>query len=62
MIFIRRAYTWHASLTHLQTLVGRKLSLDLEPSATILTIKEMLQEKEGIEVKQIRLIYGGKLL
>ena len=46
----------------LQTLVGRKLSLDLEPSATILTIKEMLQEKEGIEVKQIRLIYGGKLL
>lgn len=32
------------------------------PSAQILQIKESLQEKEGIDVKQIRLIHSGKQL
>lgn len=32
------------------------------PPPQILHIKEALQEKEGIDVKQIRLIYAGKQL
>jgi ubiquitin-like protein Nedd8 len=31
-------------------------------SAQILNLKQMLQEKEGIDVKQIRLIHNGKQL
>ena len=45
-----------------KTLTGRKQSFDFVPRNTILNIKEALQEKEGIDTKQIRLIAGGKQL
>ena len=45
-----------------QTLAGRKISLDFEPTQKINEIKETLQEKEGIPKDQIRLIYSGKVL
>mgnify|MGYP003435732355 CR=1 FL=1 len=49
-------------LISIKTLAGRKISIDLEPSQTILNIKETLEEKEGIPKDQIRLIYGGRPL
>ena len=39
-----------------------KQSFNFEPTDTILQIKQALQEKEGIDVAMIRLIYGGKSL
>ena len=45
-----------------KTLSGSEISLNFEPDDTILTIKQALQEKEGIELVMIKLIYGGKQL
>ena len=49
-------------LITIKTLSGRKLSLDFEPTQKVEDIKSALQEKEGIPVQQIRLIYSGKIL
>jgi Ubiquitin family len=46
----------------IKTLTGRKQALNLEPSNQVLMIKQMLQEKEGIQVDQIKLIFSGKQL
>ncbi|GMH54543.1 hypothetical protein TL16_g01695 [Triparma laevis f. inornata] len=35
---------------------------NFEPENTVLQVKQSLQEKEGIQVDQIRLIYSGKQL
>ena len=43
-------------------MTGRKQSFNFESDNTILQIKQALQEKEGIEISQIRLIFGGKQL
>ena len=45
-----------------QTLAGVKQSFNFETTDTILQIKQTLQEKEGIDVAMIRLIFGGKQL
>ena len=45
-----------------KTLTGRKEQLNFEPANTILMVKQTLQEKEGIQVEQIRLIYSGQQL
>uniref|UniRef100_H3G543 Ubiquitin-like domain-containing protein n=1 Tax=Phytophthora ramorum TaxID=164328 RepID=H3G543_PHYRM len=48
------------------TLTGRKQTFNFEPDNTvrcdILALRTALQEKEGIQVDQIRLIYSGKQL
>ena len=49
-------------VTYLQTLTGRKQSFNFDPENTILQVKQALQEKEGIMIDQIRLIFGGKQL
>ena len=46
----------------IKTLTGRKQAMTLEPTDEVRTIKQSLQEKEGIQVDQIRLIYSGKQL
>ena len=45
-----------------KTLTGKKQNFNFEPENTILDIKTALQEREGIEISQIRLIFGGKQL
>ncbi len=45
-----------------QTLAGVQQSFNFEPTDTILHVKQTLQEKEGIDVAMIRLIFGGKAL
>jgi hypothetical protein len=45
-----------------KTLTGRKLVLDTNDYITISEIKGYIQEKEGIEIRQIRLIAQGRSL
>merc|ERR1712224_242239 len=44
----------------IKTLTGRKTNFNFELDNTVRQVKEALQEKEGIQVEQIRLIYSGK--
>jgi len=44
----------------IKTLTGKVVELNIEPTDTIYRVKEMLEEKEGIDPKQQRLIFGGK--
>ncbi|KAF4684524.1 hypothetical protein FOZ60_007738 [Perkinsus olseni] len=44
----------------IKTLTGRKSNFNFEPDNTVRHVKEALQEREGIQVEQIRLIYSGK--
>jgi ubiquitin-like protein Nedd8 len=43
-----------------KTLTGRQQTFNFEPSAKISEVKSALQEREGIQVDQIRLIFGGR--
>lgn len=44
----------------MKTLNGSRRNFDFEPTNTILQVKEALQEKEGINAAQLRLIFNGK--
>lgn len=45
-----------------KTLTGRKLQFDANESTTFGELKQEISIKEGIEVPQIRMIYGGHLV
>lgn len=49
-------------LLSIKTLSGKKISLEFEESDTIATVKKKLEEREGVPVEQVRLIYSGKVL
>jgi ubiquitin C-terminal hydrolase/ubiquitin len=46
----------------IKMLNGKQIPLDIEPSDTILQVKNKLNIKEGLATDQQRLIYGGKQL
>ena len=46
----------------IKTLTGRKQPLNFEASDKVSAVKNSLQEKEGIQVDQIKLIHSGKQL
>ena len=49
-------------LVQIHTVSGRKHSIDVEPTATIISLKEDLQQREGISVIQQRLLFKGQSL
>lgn len=52
----------HKTQIFIKTLTGRKQAFNFEPENQVLAVKQALQEKEGIQVDQIKLIFSGKQL
>lgn len=54
-------YKYHKkNFNILQTLTGKEIEIDIEPTDKVDRIKERVEEKEGIPPQQQRLIFSGK--
>lgn len=45
-----------------KTLTGRTMTVQMEATETVESLKNKIYEKEGIPADQIRLVFGGKQL
>jgi hypothetical protein len=49
-------------LVTVKTLTGRKQQFDITESMTVYDLKQLISEREGIEIPQIRMIHSGRQL
>lgn len=52
----------HNMQIYIKTLSGRKITLDVQPSDSVMALKVKIFSKEKIPIKNQRLLYAGKLI